>query len=823
MSRAKSLGPFLGAHTALDSALIGPLEASDCLNVRIEDGSLNVAYGFRNIVAAQASFSAAYGLSYLRGYSGSTEVEEYVSYENLGVAVRPYSRNVTTGVATEIKNGSTSQTLNASDWLAVAFNGDSYHINPNDTIARHVIGTSTSWVSLNVPTAPTLAPTYVVQYGGGQTAYSLLSFASTNMSDSVGSNLAVYTGSARTTNSVVNSDGSVSIDHANSTLDSSFTLDLNGSSGGVRDYTSNDIFAFNLSCKVTGFDIDPTTVRFEFLNNDGSPLTLVAKVEYDPNVLQQGGTGAGKTYGFRAEFEDKTRTDFDNIRKVRVSYKVKFATTSGNLLTMTKPFIGGVYMAAPVDRTPAQGLSFGYSYHYSTPDLESGISPLNLVPNTVLEGYKPFPSLKGLGVHIRLTATVSADSNVDNLRFYVQDQDGGFRRLVTQADSTLYFDHKISWVAVLRLTSYTANPYTFSGILNGFAYKGCMCWLYKGGYQNVRYSRIGEPEKQANPLTDVEDDFNRGATFSLADNFGDEPLGGVQAGDAAIIAGKQGVYAQVGNRPYEMTPAKKVPGSFGCAGKFALARWKDDAGNPGMVYLSKDGQVYFVLVSPQFSGDEGSQILCLSEKIFTGSLSVKTFLMGATYTDLLNARVVVDDAEDCLWVILGARGLKFTRPSTIDGKRHWVGREWTLGSTVTWAYFAPSAKWRVRGLRSNGKFDELEFNNSTGVYITGTLRDGGSAIASIYWTSREFQTPKNHTRIMDMDLERDTLTDTPTITITSTRQAQGYTATSGRRHLRPSFKQSGKEHTFKIALTEGSGPFTALEWTESQIGRRVLS
>lgn len=822
--KLRSLGPFGGANTALDSALIEPFKSSDNLNVRMEDGNINVAYGFRAIAAAQASFSSLRGLSYLQGYSGTTLVEEYVSYEALGGNVKPWSRNVTTGAATEITNSGSALNLNASDWLAVAFNGDSYHINPTDTVARHVIGTNTSWTALNVPTSPTLPPTYAVQYGGGQTGYTLLSFAGTNMSDSVGSNLAAYTGSAHVTNSVVNSDGSVSIDHANTTLDSSFTLDMNGASVGVQNWTSNDVFAFQLSCKVIGFDIDPSTVRLELINNDGSPVTLIpTSVDYDPNVLQQGGIGSGKTYGFRVEFEDKDRTLFDNIRKWRVKYKVRFATTSGNLLTMTKPVLGGVYMAAPVDRTPGQGLSFGYSYHYSTPDLESGISPTNLVPNTVLEGWKPFPSLKGLGVHIRITATVSGDANVDNLRFYVMDTDGKFRRLVTQADSTAYWDHKIQWVEVLRLTQYTANPYVFSGIINAFAYKGSMVWLYKGGSQNVRYSRVGEPEKQANSLTDIEDDFNRGATFSLADNFGDEPVGGVQAGDAAIIAGKQGVYAQVGSRPYEMTPSKKVPGSFGCANKFAYSRWKDDVGNPGMVYLSNNGQVYFVLVSPSFSGDEGSQTICLTGDIFTGALSVKTFLMGSTYTDLSLARLVIDEQEDCLWVILGNRGLRLSRPSTIDGNRQWTGREWTLGSTITWSYFAPSSKWRIRGMRSNGKFDELEYNNSTGAFITGTLRDGGSAIASMYWTSKEFQNKSQHSRIMDVDCIRDTLTDTPTITIISTRQTQAYTLTSGKRHFRPSFKQGGKEHAFKIALTEGSGPITGMEWAESMIARRILS
>lgn len=823
--RTFSIASFLGPVTGIDSRALSAAQSSDQRNLTTEDGTLTVRKGFRNIVAAQSGFAALYGMSYLQGYSGTTEVEEYGSVENLGVANRPYTRHVTTGAPTVLTNAGASVSLNASDWVMQCYNGDSYWLNPNDTVPvyRHTIGTNNSFTPIVTPAAPTVRLSYSILYGGGTTPYSQLSFAGIDVTTEI-----AYTGSAHATNSSVPSDNSIIIGHAQGNVDSSFKVDLNGATAGVADWSYNDIFGFALGT-TAGLTIDWSSVTLTLINNDGSPATFTpTKLE---RVQNTGVFQAPQTvqYFFRAEWVDKgeARALWDNVRYFKISYKIigSSGTAANNLMYLGKPYIGGVQLTPPWTRDPNQVMTLAYSYYYSAALLESGLSPIRQIPVGAIQGLAMFQGLDPLGCHLTLTNTTSGDANVDNNRFYVQDDQGLWRLIVTQSDAGTTYAYKLSWPEALRLTQYTPSQYTYTGVTNACGYKGSMVWFYQGGYQNVRFSRVGSPEQLAS-LNDDSLDTARGATFSLADNLADEPLGGLAAGDSLIIFGKYGVHAMTGQTPSSMSPPRKVPGSYGCAGKFAFCKFHDDMGRAGGAYLSRDGQVYFVLLAPVFSGDAGSAVAEISAPIRTGACSLRTFLLDGqplySFTDFSTARMWVDEATDSLWVAMGRRALVFRKPSLSDGNRHWEPYEYEAGSATTAiSYVAASTKRRVRWMRSNGKFDEAEWNSATGAFITGSLRDGGAAIpgGTIYWQSHIFVGPNR--RLNALKCVRDTYTNTPTLTSYSSQTPGGLAVlmTSGNHSARFTITANGTEHYYRIAMSEADDPVRRLEVEEVVSGR----
>lgn len=815
--KSVEISNFGGVVCGVDPRLIQIGDSQECVNVFVEDGDLIFRRGFRNIRAAQVAFTANWGFEYLQGYNASNALtEEYMSFEALGGNVKPYKRDVTTMVPTEVTNAGAALNLNASDWKGFVFNGTGYLYNPNNTpsVFRHTLGTTNVFLPLSIPTAPATVLTYTILYGGSSTPYVQLSWLGLDPTSAVEM---ACTGTATNTGSSLLADNSIAIRHTNGApRDCTVTMDFSLMTAGVQDFDDNDCFAFPLSCKTSSFQIDPATVGVSFINNDGSPVTLVpSSVQCNPSSQVVPGA-VGSSYAVRFEFYDKDRTLFDNVRKCVLSYRVlaSSSTVANNDLYVGKIYIGGVTVLplTPPVRDPFWGMSFGYSYYWSANDFESGTGGLLFVPNQALRGSAPLSAVAELGVHVRFTMVASADANVDQFRFYVSDGVVGYRRAGTQSDATLTYDYKITFAEVLRLPLYTPSPFRTTGVVGAIPYKGFVAWLCTGGYQNVLLSRVGEPERQES-ANDDEADLGAGNTLTLAANAGDEPLGGVDGGSALIVGGANGVYASVGNIPIDMSPFKRVPGSFGVAGKFAMARWQDDAGNPGMAYLSREAQVYFVLIDPSFNGDDGSRVIELSAAIRTGSSSIRTYLMdGQAITDISLARVFVDEAQDCLVVALGKKALCIRRQSLVSGNRRWEPYNYTSAATTVMQYVAASTRRRVRFIDSAGKTHEWEWNSATNAYIEGTLRDGGSAAPAAHWVSSILV--GNNVRLNYVHVYRQTLTNTPTVTGYCSRDAFAGTAktlTTGLRYVRFGPSQSGTEHYFKLAITEGDGKYNRVK------------
>lgn len=787
-----------------------------------EDGKMRVRYGFRNISAAPNPFTRFYGLEHLLAYSSAgVESDEYVAFQLISGTLKPYSVHATTGARTEITNAGAAVSLHNSDWHGFVFDDRSYFYNINETtsITRHVVGTNNSWLPLAMPTAPAAAPTYSVIYGGGSTPYSNLDFTGIHITNDV-----AYTGAA-TSSGTSFTTGEAVISHTANNIPSSFELTLDGASGpGLQNWTYNDAFAFTLRSGNTVFKWDPASMKFTYKNADGSPVSFIPEdvqivvVSDSPLIL-----------AIRLNFDPKTRALWDNVKKIKVEYTVTQTVGSGqnNKMTMSKPFIGGVIMGQPAERLHnAPGLTLAYSYYASTNQFESGLSPQLDVPASVLNGLRPIPELEPLGVHLQLAFIDSLDSAVDNYRLYVFDSatTTDWYRIVTQSDGTDTYDYKLTYTEAISGTKYTPTPFKTDKCVAACKFKEWVVWAYGDG--SIRHSRVGDPERQAEDINN-ENDFSRGATFKL---YGDVPLAMFEAGEALIIVGSYGVYAQVGDRPYNMTPPRRLPDASGCAGSFACCRAKDDFGNPGVIYVSRHGEgAFFATVRPDFDGDRGFKVLPITEAIRSGALSIRTFLgSDQSLTEFSTCRVGVDDAQEALWVIMGARALVYRRPSQVDGKRQWEPYTYTLDSgagTATWHYIAFSTKRRMRAVRSTGEFDELEYNSSTNAYISGTNRDGGRAMPanSIYWESHK-RVFKEVRRVFKVAVERETLTNLPKVKMYSTRQMSGNekTMVTGEHHVRFSPYQQGWEHWFRVTMTEGDDPYRrVVVYFSGPIGARL--
>lgn len=819
--KTRSLSAFAGVNTSFNARDLPDNAASGMLNAIVEDGEVSPRHGYKNLALAQSSFSALYGFDYVQGYDSSTEKEVYLSVETISGDTRAYLRNVSTLAPTVLTNGGAGVTLHASEWVFLAFREYAYLINPNNTSApvyRHAIGTANSLLPMAVPSDPTTKLTYVVKYGGGSNPYSKLVFTGINVATNI-----VYSGAAHSTNSAVQSDGGLWIGHNNDDEASYVEIDISAASGGIQDWADNDKFAFtalvpNKMRLASGFTVT-------LINNDGSPVELTPdKIE---NVTSAISTST--QYQVRFGFSNKDRTLFDNIKKIRISYTVVASDGDlDNIIQFSPIWIGGVDMTQ-VRRggiPGTEGLYLAYTYYFSTPGWESGLSPSLFIPNSVLQGYDPLgggtdpTGKRSLGVHIEVTATVSGDANVDNIRYYAVDNVGGaWHRLATQTDADLTYEVKLTYAEILALDEFSPSPFNFTGIIAAFEHKGSVVWLYDDGDENIRYARIGEPVKQATEF-DSEEDLNRGATFTMADNFGDKPLGGVSVGDATMFAARYGVHYQLGDYPSQMTFPRKTAGSFGVAGKRAFCRYKDDNGVAGMAYVSPNGQAYFAI--PGSGSDDGNNV-SLTESIRDGDFCLRTWLLDGQanlgFTDFSSVQIKVDDRDDSLVIIMGKRGLRLRRPDQ-TGNRSWHPEEYnTGGNTVSIKYLASSPKWGLRWMRSDGKADESEFNNADRVYIGGVNRDGGNPMPAGYWRSKVF-TGQNR-RIKRVYLNRNPIHVDGAVKVLSLRLKQLYRIVAGKLFVNCAPLQQGFDHQFEIRISEATGRITELRWEEETLGGRT--
>lgn len=854
------IGPFLGPVTGIDAASIKDENAQDVLNVRYEDGKLRPRLGYEVLGSTRAGHTAAWGAEYLGGYAGVNSIEEYVTIENDGQAIRPFAREWNGQGVREITAGGARQNLAVGakadgGWKGVAFAGDSYWFNPHDrdggNVYRHEVGNDNSWSVLDVPNTPTTALVPKVTFAGNTTSYPQYSFA--GMDPTNAAHMAV-TGLAQNASAFLDSTGQINLFHTKLPTTSAtgaectVIIDLNTCSAGVADWSYNDIHAYSLAAPVNTLMLATDSIEVYFINNDGSPMNL------NPANIQRERIASVNAFQWviRADFSGKTRAEHDNIRKIVFKYRVTSAaaTTSVNRLTIAKPVLGGVDLLSgwPTSREPLsmRNIPIGYSHYYSTGRMESPVGGVVYVPHSTIKGSSPYAGLAGLGVWVTLTGTASADANVDQMRFYVQVADGKWRRLasVHEAVTTIY---RHTYPELLALSAYSLTMASFSNIVCATPMKGWMVWGQRGGSSNIRHSFVGEPERLAN----VEDDLldNRGVDFTLADNYADEPQAMHAVGNVLVILGKDGVHAQIiHGKPYTATPPKRLAGAFGVANRFCSAAWRDDSGNPGVVWIASNGNgVYFASVREDFDANTGFAVHEITSPI-RGSL--RSFLLdgqrdlwatlGARTDEekFAHARLAIDEGRDALWVVMGKRAMVLRKPSIVDGNRYWEFYEYnTGGAAVTIKQLAFSTKRMLRWVRSDCNFDGVEFHQSRDPIhrrrgnvrstsydndheIESTGRDAGNRMPTGFWHSRTFV--GRNRRILRCRIEKADSEDQPTLRVYSSRYDSDE-LTFEKNIVRAGIRQEGWEHSFKIGIDETMTAFDGFEWEEAPLGQRVMS
>jgi hypothetical protein len=326
-------------------------------------------------------------------------------------------------------------------------------------------------------------------------------------------------------------------------------------------------------------------------------------------------------------------------------------------------------------------------------------------------------------------------------------------------------------------------------ITNAVPFKGWVVWLYKGGKENVKHSGVGLPLRQWSAY-DAEDDLTKGATFSMSDDFGDEPLAGHQCGDGLVLTGSKGVYVQFGDRPSNMSPVMKMPGSFGVANAYASCRWKDDNGNPTVVFVDKNGEGAW-LVYPQV---DTSTVVELTVSI-RGKM--KTFLLDAQTLTAASIRVGVDEARDALWIVCGKRAMVLRKASLIDSKRQWEFYVYPLATNISY-----TTAQGMKAQQASGVVNEIEKTLSTGAFITGDA-DGAGGLVPVGTWSKVISTPWK--RISQITVNRSTVTEAIPLSVTSDRLTTSATIASHRNYVGFPAKQQGLRHTVTISVPVSTG------------------
>jgi hypothetical protein len=685
---------------------------------------------------------------------------------------------------------------------------------------RHTIGTNNSFSPVKPPDKPSAAPTYVVSYPDGD-GYDKLSWAGLNVSTEV-----TYTGVATATGSSITSDGEWIIAHTGNGLasvkaDVSALTTPGGGAGGTQDWSYNDRFAFTLEMESSAMVIDPSSVLLTLINADGSPVSFTGTIDW----VALNGT----TYAFLVKFDNKTRASWDNIKYWQLSYRV-LASQGGGSRTMrlSQPVIGAVDLLAPNDDRDPDYVEIAYSYLNDSNGYESQLSPVLSLSRGQVEGQRPYLGLDGLGCHITLTMVTSADSAVTDFRIYsFWKKEQKWKLIVEQDDATTTYLYRVAWTELEAKTNRAAGAASpFTNCIGGFAFKGSMIWLFKGG--DIKHARAGgggSQEMFADAL-DRDDDEAAGANFALSDDYGDEAFVGAECGDSAVYGGTEGVYAQwIPGLATGATTIKRLPTSLGVANKFAATGWRDENGNPSFIAVSKNGEgVYGYNVYDGFDGDHGYRVVELTEGVRP---SLRDYLLaqdsGGYTPTIAELRVFVDQAKDALYVLAGRRAMVLRRANIINNVRPWEFYEWSCGSAVTIKYVAASSRRRMRWMRSNGNADENEYNSASGAYITGSNRDGGSTMPSdIYWRSGWLSFPDN-VRLLRVRVVR--ASGTHTVKAYSTRKPSGTSKQlSGASVEWVGFgvQQSGREHMFELRFAETDGAISkAMPVFTSPIGERV--
>lgn len=811
-----NFGPFLGVMSEVNPTGLPLNYATASLNGRFEDGLFRTRRGWRNWVAANGSFTAWHGAGFVRGYAAVGDPKKaLIVIENRGGTRKPYEINLDTGAKSEITDSGTPLNLTNGDYEAISFNGDAIVFRKGGTVYRHAIGTLTSWLALDADRpANASTPTIGSLYEPPTSPVSGTPFSWTGATGADVTDLVLYSwgsvetldGSSYPMPAPESGDyGRLSTGNINGA--SSYVCEVSAILGGPLDWSDQEYilcpFVLDSQLGNRTLSINSCSIQVSLVNSSGTEQALTETWEgYNVKGLV---SAIGK-FTIPAGANSAVTSDVTKLKFV-LTYTISGTVTAPNYFRSTinigeiTPTVegAGVY-TPPALSGDEKRVRFGI-VHY---DEERGVESAEPTPSAWMKLDPPNIWFTDSNVFMGdsgITVSGFGPSGLPGTtsRLYVQFEDDAVWRLIGKKDGA-----SPSWSITETfgvLSAYPARidhePTPVGSPSCAATYKGFVVWGYETGGQNVKMSAVGSPGRLARN-TDTAGDLEAGATWSLADGFDDAPKWFGGAGDALIALGARAAYTSIGDYPVQMTPFKRIPKSKGVLGTCAC-RWTDDAGMPGVAYLGADLEVWKLLIVRGSANDYGEPLIELTKGIRG---KVREFLLQTETPDLTKLAIGVDERTDSLWLTYADRAMVLRRATVTDGQRAWEFYSYAGGDWAKWVF---AENHGIKALRTTGQIDEFERRSDTNAELTGTNRDGGSAMPTAYW-EHAGRTDVARERWFSARVYRPAAT-TCTLKISSNGNALvSYpvsAALSGM--VRFSQNQVGYRHTFRIEIGETDG------------------
>jgi hypothetical protein len=594
---------FLGEVSAYDGEG-DPNTSSVCFNGRIDDTRFRPRFGYRTIATSPADFQTSHLFEFVSGYevvdSEFVNLTEIISIEKRAGVVKPYSVNATTGVRTEILNGSTALSLPDREHICAVFGEYVYIVCPDisdispvpPNVYRHKIGDNASYEV--VQNASYVAPPIDATLAIPPAEYATYLFT--------GSDTIAVTGDI----------GTITFPTVNGTIT-------------VKGSTQTGVNALNHRVEVTFASTQNWTnrayVAIEIVGGSNSNFfTLAQKMELriagvwtevETNAVDSTGDNqlliAGYIKGLTLTAVQGIRVRFlagsfaDNQASSVTAYTVNPVLLGGNLLEAD----AGTDRAWTVD--PGTGIDYAARYKHS-----SGSPAPTAISQTTLTAA----GAKGLalatygnavlGGRPILTVLAANTGTYDQVQFLRRMEDGATWKEIGVVANTgtsvifadFYEENEMSARPTVTLTGIdpvlTTPPFSGDGMSAVFAAFGRMVW---GRGTSLDYSYAGNPLSlySASAPTPDPRDGRQSVQWTLADNFADVVVAGAAAGRVGtIIYGKKATYAQFGTIPVIMSPPGEIQGSRGIAGRKAFDAYLTPDGTEGIVSVDPTGGLWFI-------------------------------------------------------------------------------------------------------------------------------------------------------------------------------------------------------------------------------------
>ena len=680
----------------------------DVRNLRLQGYDSYIRYGYNTVRSAQATYTpkTAYGLGWFQGVSqitGETKAtpkEEFITIEQAGSpsAIRPYLRDATTLAPTQIG----TSTLVAGYWNFANYNNYVYAINPKadklvtpqPTVYKHLIGETvgaeawnaiqdSAYTSPNDPTITVTTSPYIKGRNWKQSTtdtYSYPIWADTHFGSTI----------------------QVSIESGDYAGWAKFRggNDDNGPEGGqlqiqciyasTEDYSGGEYLYLKLEGLSDMRVLFASSTMPQFLIGGVWQTALTGKWYQD-----------GKSAVYICYIKGLTLTAVEGFR-FSVFYDPERSDSSGatpiDFLRVSPIYIGGVYLEATLNTQRiwdnplvGDGITYGIRFSDSTGTIVSSIAQ-KVVTKEQAQGFNIASYAPPSGSVLQLSTSNFPAAPYDRVQFLRLD--GTTWRIIntkTLANFTyqdMYQEYQLSGLPSAG-TGTTPNPapaFRTAGIIGAFAYKQSMVWLINQTYQNLQFSRVGDPLELYDSTASLgydPEDVTVPAQFTLADDQADVPVWGTQAGQIAFIIGETAAYAMVGDFPKSMSPSRQIPGSRGIAGYYAGTRFRSYQGIWGAAYADPELNIWLVNSVPRFVGDASVQPQELSLPV-RGKL--KDFLYTTQQPEygaelkIEDVKVVFQESVSSLWVILGHRAAVYRQDMVGNG---WELYDYSLASTGT--------------------------------------------------------------------------------------------------------------------------------------------